>query len=645
MPHSESFIESVSKWATDNIKGELKKNRLSAAGNKNQLVSRLQQYFRQEAAAEKANTNQTTNVSAATHNTNNQQSHSNDSGDSSATQNAATSTAGDDLPSNNHQTLQRQSVQWQGGSTESNHQQHITSTPQTRCDNYSTSLQPSIPVPQMTNTYTVSNTPALSGSASFPSQGPGGYRRGGSSQIHNQYPNMIGGQSQNHMSALNPGFSQNTENPCNSGFPNFDTRSYGPGYNSWVVRAHNSTQPTSMHGNSHHSSGVHLSSGHYMTPRPMDPYQLAQGCSLQGNPSSQTERHNPVVVVGDQNHLQVPRQPHEIHRASALSHQQRVTDNSTFPSMYNPTTPLVSNIPNNHTQLPNMASTRLDNHSSSTPCSELEALEVQLKILRTREEIQNMEYRLSLNPDERHQSQQPTMNTTVNMSEFNQTMLQLVKQSVNISRQSVDISSLPPSKPFVFTGKRIDYPRWRSTFDLMVESKSLLPCQKLVYLEQFLGGEALNSVKGFIIQNTTEAYKAARSYLDWMYGDPYDMADEYRERLESWPKIAETDFKGLREYADFLNEVLVATATNIELSTLNDPRILKGFPNVLPNQPIQKWSRLAGSMKYEQNRHAKFEEYCHFVRKEAFLANDNTTSMEAIKSSFRRTEKKGIQHT
>ena len=92
MPHSESFIESVSKWATDNIKGELKKNRLSAAGNKNQLVSRLQQYFRQEAAAEKANTNQTTNVSAATHNTNNQQSHSNDSGDSSATQNAATST-------------------------------------------------------------------------------------------------------------------------------------------------------------------------------------------------------------------------------------------------------------------------------------------------------------------------------------------------------------------------------------------------------------------------------------------------------------------------------------------------------------------------------------------------------------------------
>ena len=173
----------------------------------------------------------------------------------------------------------------------------------------------------------------------------------------------------------------------------------------------------------------------------------------------------------------------------------------------------------------------------------------------------------------------------------------------------------------------------------------LVPCQKLVYLEQFLGGEALNAVKGFIIQNTSEAYKAARSYLDWMYGDPYDMADEYREKLESWPKISDSDVKGLREYADFLNEILVATSTNIELSTLNDPRILKGFPNVLPNNLIQKWARLAGTMKYEQNRHARFEEYCHFVKKEAFLANDNTTSMEAIKASYKRSEKKGIPGT
>ena len=107
MPHSESFIESVSKWATDNIREELKKNRLSSAGNKNQLVTRLQQYFRQEAAAENVNTNQITNVGAATHDANNQQSHSNASGDSSATQNVATTTAGDDLLSNNRQTLQR----------------------------------------------------------------------------------------------------------------------------------------------------------------------------------------------------------------------------------------------------------------------------------------------------------------------------------------------------------------------------------------------------------------------------------------------------------------------------------------------------------------------------------------------------------
>ena len=156
MPHSESFIESVSKRPTNNIKGELKKNRLTSAGNKNQLVSRLQQYFIQEAAAKNANTNQPTNVGAATHNANSLQSHNNDSGDSSATRNVATTTAGDDVPLT---TIRHSRDNQCNGKVKTlgNNQQLITFTPQTRGDNYSTLLQPSLPVLQMANTYTVSN--------------------------------------------------------------------------------------------------------------------------------------------------------------------------------------------------------------------------------------------------------------------------------------------------------------------------------------------------------------------------------------------------------------------------------------------------------------------------------------------------------
>ena len=77
------------------------------------------------------------------------------------------------------------------------------------------------------------------------------------------------------------------------------------------------------------------------------------------------------------------------------------------------------------------------------------------------------------------------------------TMLSLVQPSV-------DINSLPPTKPVVFNGNAINYVRWRSTFDLMVESKDLHPHQKLIYLEGFLSGEALDSVQGLNVLNTAD---------------------------------------------------------------------------------------------------------------------------------------------
>ena len=51
-------------------------------------------------------------------------------------------------------------------------------------------------------------------------------------------------------------------------------------------------------------------------------------------------------------------------------------------------------------------------------------------------------------------------------------------------------------------------------FDLMVESKDLHPHQKLVYLEEFLSGEALDAVQGLNVLNTADAYIEARKILD-----------------------------------------------------------------------------------------------------------------------------------
>ena len=256
-------------------------------------------------------------------------------------------------------------------------------------------------------------------------------------------------------------------------------------------------------------------------------------------------------------------------------------------------------------------------NSNTAQHSELQRLQLELSILKTREEIRNTQYRLS----------QPPSNTiTTAQSDLNSSILQLVKKSV-------DISSLPPAKPTIFSGNIIEYPKWKSMFDLLVESKDLHPSQKLIYLEDFLSGEALDCIRGLNTLNTSDAYYEARRILDERFGDSYDIADAYREQLEFWPKISAGDNKGLQKYADFLRQCIIAMNSITELSKLSDPRIMKCFPNALPDSVMDKWCRIAGKHKLENKQHLSFEKYVEFVKKEAYLANDTTTSTTAIKAA------------
>ena len=301
-----------------------------------------------------------------------------------------------------------------------------------------------------------------------------------------------------------------------------------------------------------------------------------------------------------------------------------ITPNLSHPLHYNATPH--QTLTTNMNTMPRFASTQINPGPSfhTTQQSELTALQYELQILKTKEEIRRIQHRLTQPLDSSNSAAQHDSTAMTN------TMLNLVKQSV-------DINSLPPTKPFVFSGNAIDYPRWRSMFDLMVESKDLHPHQKLVYLEEFLSGEALDAVQGLNVLNTADAYIEARKILDDRFGDPYDIADAYIDKLEKWTQIDPTDCKGLRKYSDFLRQVMVAKQTFTELSRLDDPRVLRCFPNTLPPTLLYKWSRLAGSHKLDNKSHATFEQYAEFVKKESFLANDNTTSLSALHATRKST--------
>lgn len=192
---------------------------------------------------------------------------------------------------------------------------------------------------------------------------------------------------------------------------------------------------------------------------------------------------------------------------------------------------------------------------------ELASLKLDLQILKTQEAIRDVRHHLSQTPNT---AADQSINSLISRS-----LLQLMKQA------DVDINSLPPAKPFVFSGDIIEFPTLQAMFDLLVESKDLYSSQKLVYLEPYLSCEALDSMKGLNALNTSEAYGEARQILRERFGDPdpYDTADDYREQLEKWPVKADT--KGLRKYSDFLRQCVIAMQSISELSKLDDPRTKK----------------------------------------------------------------------
>ena len=76
---------------------------------------------------------------------------------------------------------------------------------------------------------------------------------------------------------------------------------------------------------------------------------------------------------------------------------------------------------------------------------------------------------------------------------------------LSLMKQSHEINSLPPTKPFVFSGFVIECPRWRSMFDLMVDSKDYHRHKKPVYLD---------AVQGLNVHGTPAAYIEARNIRD-----------------------------------------------------------------------------------------------------------------------------------
>ncbi|KAK3719745.1 hypothetical protein QZH41_001949 [Actinostola sp. cb2023] len=110
--------------------------------------------------------------------------------------------------------------------------------------------------------------------------------------------------------------------------------------------------------------------------------------------------------------------------------------------------------------------------------------------------------------------------------------------------------NLPMPKPPIFEGDILEYPKWESAFDALVDEDASKPSHRLYYLGEYTGGIAQKMIGGLLGLTTEDAYLKARKVLKDRFGNPFKVYEAYRERLKAWPLC--TTGNDLEEYSDFL---------------------------------------------------------------------------------------------
>lgn len=203
-------------------------------------------------------------------------------------------------------------------------------------------------------------------------------------------------------------------------------------------------------------------------------------------------------------------------------------------------------------------------------------------------------------------------------------LVEIVKTLVQNQRRS----DLPSPEPGTFYGDNLQYPAWIRAFETLIENKTTEPKERIHYLRKYVSGEAKEAIDGLLLLNSDDAYQRAKELLKKRYGDPFAVANAYRQRLESWPKIQNGDAKALRKYADFLVHCETAMVGETSLHVLGDDLENRKMTAKLPKWLVNRWSREVYQHKEEHGKFPPFKKFVKFVSKESDIANDPVFSSQ-----------------
>ncbi|KAJ8022439.1 hypothetical protein HOLleu_37336 [Holothuria leucospilota] len=161
----------------------------------------------------------------------------------------------------------------------------------------------------------------------------------------------------------------------------------------------------------------------------------------------------------------------------------------------------------------------------------------------------------------------------------------------------VNLSRLPVPEPTIFTGDPLKYPDWKVSFDMLIDQRRVPESERTHYLKMYTGGIVREAIEGYFLVASPTAYKEARDLLVHRFGNSYIVANAFRDRLESWPKIPNHDGNASRRFSDFLRQCVIAKKSIPSLKVLDDDRKNHKLLGKLPAWMIPKWGNIVSDFQ------------------------------------------------
>ena len=178
------------------------------------------------------------------------------------------------------------------------------------------------------------------------------------------------------------------------------------------------------------------------------------------------------------------------------------------------------------------------------------------------------------------------------------------------------LTMLQAMTPVKFTGNPSDFPTFRDRMRDNLEDGILTDSQRIEFLPKFLGGEAYD-----VIERVSGcSYKTVVDILEDRYGQPATVAAACIENLTNGPKLPNTDYTGLRDFAEQLESASkkLVGSYELEASTMTN---LKQIVRRLPGYLVNKWADTSYAIR-EKGAAPKLSDLAKFVKRQAAIKND-----------------------